>query len=720
MSGSWGLALIVLAAAGTATGAAAGAEPARSAIDLGGLDTRSAALMLSAQEAGALEISALAIPLPDPGSPGTSEADSAGSLVTLVVDIGGASLLAGAPPPAAQSGGGHDSREGELITELYAYAIDADGGLVDSLTQAFRLALEQDRARLSAGGIKFFGNLELPAGHYSLRVLVLHRRSGRLGLRILPLVAPAWGPAPVLVAPFRRELTADWILVHAAGETPAFPVAIGTRNWVPATRRGLRAGAGADFLLAGRGLDRGVRAQLVDGDGQQPAAVGLGDLRPVSGGPAGLEMLAAELDGGDLGAGEYRLRISVADTVVADTVVADTVVADTVVADTVVADTVVANTVVAESVPLIVTPADDAPAEPAEPAGLSARVSRGRQAEFERLQEVRGGYRLALGRLASNDRAGALEPLIKIERRRIGTGAAEEQKRLLRAEVEVVREVAGADPRRLLSVIWLHEALYRRYHRQRRYLLATHSRQVISRLAELYLERDRSPRGRHLVACALVSLGGYLQQTGSLPAAENTYLQALAHDPAHPAALIGVAAIQESYGQYQAAVELLQRLHETRPADTHTRLRLGINLRRLDKPRKAAGHLLGALSQPGPEWIAAVAAQELASLHAGQRHLDEALRVLGEAVARHPQVQRLKIQLAALLDRAERGTEALATLDRLDPSASSGTDSPRLIYSRAPTTAITAARRALAEELEPPPARSAARPAGGTTIGDGS
>ena len=223
---------------------------------------------------------------------------------------------------------------------------------------------------------------------------------------------------------------------------------------------------------------------------------------------------------------------------------------------------------------------------------------------------------------------------------------------------------------------------------------------MVRHLAELYLERDPSPRSRHLVASAMVSLAGYLEETGSRMAAANAYHDAMVYDPNHPAALIGLAAIQEFFGQYEAAVELLQRLHKTRPDDTRARLRLGVNLRRLDKARRALPHLEAALSEPGPEWVTAVAAQELAALHASAKRLDEALAVLEDAVERHPEVQRLKIQQAALLDRMGRRTDALTVLDRLDASVGSDVSSPRLLYSRTNRSAIAAVRQALAEEAE--------------------
>ena len=638
--------LLILLAALAFSGAFA-ARADVPAFDLGGLDTRSAALMLSAQEAGDLAVSALAIPLPDP-------AGGRQSRMTVVVEIDGGSLLEAVP-----------AGDGELITEVYAYAVDSEGGLIASLTQAFRLDLERLRPRLAGGGVKFFGTLELPPGDYSLRVLVLQRSSGRLGLRILTATAPIWGSEPVL-APVRREPAAGWILVRAAGETPAFPVTVAGEPWVPSARIRLDSGERAGYLLLGRGLGRRPRLHLLAAGGEELAELGLGDLRPVAGGPPGLEILAAELDAADLYAGEYRLRVS--------------------------------TTAGTAQAPLTVRSAGGPqPPAAAESRGLTVRQSRGREAELERLEQLREAYQRTFDGLASDERGTALAPLTAVHRERIGSRSVTEQKRLARAELEVAWELAGSDPERLLVVIHIHEELYRRYHRQRRYLLATHSRKLIGALAELYSERSRSSQASHLVASALVSLAGYLHQIGSRPAANDAYLQALDYDPVHPAALIGLASIQEFYGLYDRAVVLLGRLVKQTPADTQARLRLGVNLKRQGKPKRAIDHLEAAATEPGPEWVAAVAAQELASLHADNDRLEEAITVLEAAATAHPDHQRLTLQWAALLDRAGRHADALGVLDRLDPVAGIDASSPRLIYTQPPAAAITAARRALAE-----------------------
>ncbi len=655
--------LLVTIAALASAAASAGAQDEVLAFDLGGLDTRTAALMLSDQEAGDLAVSALAIPLPDP-------AGGTGSRMTLVVDVGGASLLEAVPA------GTH-----ELITEIYAYAVDAEGALAANLTRAFSLDLERRRTRLAGGGVKFFGTLELPPGDYSLRVLVSQRGSGRLGLRILSATAPAWGSEPVLLPPVRREPAGGWILVRAEGQPPVFPVTVGGRAWVPSTGTDLTTGNRAGYLLLGRGMDRGLRAHLLATGGEELSELGLGDLRSATGGPPGIEILAAELDAADLYAGEYRLRVAAAGSVA--------------------------------TVPLILRPpGGELPPAAGQPSGLTARESRGRDAQLERLEQLREAYRLTYDRLASGGRDRALEPLIEVHRARIGSGSTAEQKRLARAELQVAWELASPDPERLLAAMRVHEALYRRYLRDRLFLLAAHSRQLIGAVASFYSERSRNPEAPHLVACAIVSLAGYLHQIGSRPAANDAYLQALDYDPLHPAALIGLASIQEFYGGYDRAAVLLQRLYEQSPADTQVRLRLGINLKRQGKPKRAIPHLEAARSEPGPEWVAAVAAQELASLLAEEKRLDEAIGVLDEASAAHPGVQRLRVQLAALLDHAGRPADALAVLDSLDPTAGIDVSSPRLIYTRPPTAAIAAARQTLADVADRQLAvRKAARPA---------
>ncbi|MEM7483533.1 MAG: tetratricopeptide repeat protein, partial [Acidobacteriota bacterium] len=643
------------------------------AVDLGGLETRSAALMLSAQEAGDLQVSVLAIPLPDQ--------------VSLMLEIGGESLLAGA---GAESGD-------ELLTEIYAYAIDAEGGLVDTLTQAVRLDLGRHRAALASTGLKFFGHLDLPPGKYSLRAMALHRRANRLGLRISQLEVPRWSTDadPHLLPPVRRELTGRWLVVHEeAANPPPFPLRVAGKSYVPTVRRRIAAQERAGFWLLGSRPEERLRADLLPREGGAALQeLGLGHLQTLEGGRLGVRALAAEVDTDRLRPGEYRLQISAVERPEA-----------------------FASTALEIRPP----PGFDVPAAAVKTPELQPRAPRARRSQVraEQMIRVRAAYSQSLAELGQTHTKPSLQSLIELETSMIGGGSKKAQSTLAEAELRVALELTARDAEGFLPLIRIHEALYRRYHKRRHFLLATHSRQIVASLSQLYLERlGPNPEGRRLVAAALTSMAGYLQEIGAMPSAELTYEKALDHQRDDRAALAGLAAIREFYADYEGAEELLRRLHANQPDDPHIRLRLGINQKRLGKHRRAAETLGQSLAASGPEWVAALAAQELAGLHASQERFDEAVAVLEAAITRHPNCQRLPIQLAALLDRSGRPTAARQVLARLDPQAGRETSSPRLLYSQLPATAAKSARRTLAQEasrrlsrLTLPAASEAAQP----------
>ena len=673
------------------------------AVDLGGLETRTAALILSGQQAGDLAISVLAIPLPPgPGvrPPEVRPPGGGGVPVALVVDIEGGPLLAGRPEDGEEAAA--------LITEVYVYALDAENRLRATLTQAFRLDLGRYRAALAGGGVKFLGGLDLEPGDYSLRVLVLHRRSGRLTLRIVPLsVPPPEGPA--LAPPIVPEPAGRWILVRQAGlEAPGslpWPMQAAGGAWVPATRPRVAAGASKELYLLGRGLGRGIRAHLVTGGGEEIAELGLGDLRPVAGAPAGLEMLAAELRTPNVPAGDYLLRISAPRE----------------------------TGMAAATLPLAVPPSESeltlqtelegdagvaptgvpGPSEAAEPARGDGRQAVGR---------ARGAYLEALAQLRSGDLAAARLALVELESAAVSTEIASRapalEQQLLQSQALAALELTGRQAESFVPLIWLHEQLFEQYHRHRRYLLATHSRRALLALSQSYLNASgRTPEARRLAAAAMVSLGGYFQQIGDKVGAAKAYHQALEHDPAQEAALIGLATIREKWGEYKEAADLLERFLKWRPGDTEAHLRLAVNLRRLEKYRRALSHLESCVDDRSrSDWVTAVAYQELAALHAAEGRFPEALATLDEAVERLPGQQRLHLQLAALLDRMDRPAEARSVLAGLDAEAGRDQDSPRLRYSQRPTADLARTRQLLAEEarrrLPPGPAAATAAAAG--------
>lgn len=671
-------------------GLARGQMPGVEVADLGGLETRSAALILSGQEAGDLETSVLAIPIP--GASG----EGAAVRVVLVVDVGGKSLLAGA---------GEDSS----VTEIYAYAIDGSGGLGGVLTQAFRIDLGRHRAALDAGGVKFLGHLDLAPGDYSLRILVLQRRSDRLRLDVKSLTVPS-PQERFLLPPLFPEPAADWIVVRegsSAVELP-FPRHDGGRAWVPATRPHI--GDRASFYLAGRGLAGGLRAYVERDGGEVAAELGLGDLRPVADPPAGLEMVAAEILTAGLDRGR-RLRITSADGAFATTLPLSL-------------PPSAADLAVLEEL-------EEPPVESATGAGKKSVVLRGRLL-VELLGRTQAAYLEALGHLGGGDAAGALAPIIALERAAIGerltddTPKVEEQ--LRGVQVTVAGRLVGREVEGLVALISLHERLYRQYHRHRHFFLAGHTRQVLEGIGDLYLSHSRSPEAARLVASAFASLGGYLQQRGDRPAALEIYRQALDYDPRHPTALLASAILREAGSEYEPAEELLRKLVSANSQDPLAKLHLAINSQRLGATRRAVELLRECVADDPPTWITALAYEELAAIQGAGKHPEEAIEVLEEALRRMPDQQALHLQLAALLDRTGHPARASAVLANLDAREAGGAASPRYRYGRPPASHIERNRRLLEDSVASRlPAVAAAvshfaavAESGGTATGPGS
>jgi tetratricopeptide (TPR) repeat protein len=195
-----------------------------------------------------------------------------------------------------------------------------------------------------------------------------------------------------------------------------------------------------------------------------------------------------------------------------------------------------------------------------------------------------------------------------------------------------------------------------------------HTRNMSKDLALLYSDQSSS-EGAKLVASRLTtSLGGLLlQYAQQLPAAE-MFQKSIELDPRNVPALLALATIYEKNAQAQTAVKLLRSVLVIEPANPEARLRLALNLKRLDQTAEARKLLAGLAAEKEPTWVTPLAYQELARLDVeeGKKGKSpEAEKLLREAIDRFPDDLRLRIQLAALLDRRGAPGEASALLDKL-------------------------------------------------------
>jgi VWFA-related protein len=257
----------------------------------------SAAAILSGKEGGNLPVSALAAPLP--GAAGKA-------VVPLLVEVDGPALLAGHVGPA-------------MTVEIYAYALGTEGSVDGFLTQRLELDLTKVADELRASGLKFYGELELPAGSYEVRLLVKNAQmGGASALRSLPVEVPA---APQLSPPLFVAAGGGWLLARQAprpGEAPReYPFTLAGQPFVPDARPVVAAAGEARIALLAYDLGSGevvARAEVLRAADRQPAAGGGFRLLERQRGEAGApDRLVGVFTPAGLPPGEYVLRVTVTD-----------------------------------------------------------------------------------------------------------------------------------------------------------------------------------------------------------------------------------------------------------------------------------------------------------------------------------------------------------------------------------------------------------------------
>ena len=216
-----------------------------------------AELVMGGEEArNELRVSSLCLPLPTPGER---------QVVALVAQV---------PASALEWSRGRPSS-----LEMYAYAVGEDGGVRDHLAQLVRLD-PQRRPAGTARGISFYGTFGIPAGSYTLRLLVVERETGATGLQVLDLKVPPFdGRAGYLLPPMVVEDAADWVsldMSRSSAPLTASPFVVDGKRYVPRTSFEVKGGSAETMVLVAFAPDRPgdpaaelqLRSSLTAGDGR--------------------------------------------------------------------------------------------------------------------------------------------------------------------------------------------------------------------------------------------------------------------------------------------------------------------------------------------------------------------------------------------------------------------------------------------------------------------
>ncbi|HEX9944322.1 MAG TPA: VWA domain-containing protein [Thermoanaerobaculia bacterium] len=252
------------------------------------------------EESGAIATSVLAAPFAAGGDR---------AHVPVVIEVDGPSLLAGKQDP-------------KLPVEIYVYALDQNGSVQDFVTQTVGLDLTKAESMLRQAGMKFFGNLELPAGRYTIRTLVRNGTTGSSSLRITELEVPAFatGKPALLPAIFQDAAPTRWVNLRQAkqeGEPdPPYLFMLKDQPYVPTSRPALGPGQEARVVLQGYNLGAGdwkAEAKVLSADGRELPGGALQLVDKEAGGGARPTRMVATFRPPSLQPGEYVLRVTLTD-----------------------------------------------------------------------------------------------------------------------------------------------------------------------------------------------------------------------------------------------------------------------------------------------------------------------------------------------------------------------------------------------------------------------
>jgi tetratricopeptide (TPR) repeat protein len=333
---------------------------------------------------------------------------------------------------------------------------------------------------------------------------------------------------------------------------------------------------------------------------------------------------------------------------------------------------------------------------------VSGQVKRppGRKAQED---EIQSRYRKILAAWADGQTERAPIDLMALETSVVSDEDANSRKRLLKAEQAVIHEVGASNLETLVPIAMLHHEVYRRYLAQGargHALVLGHARGMTRDLAILYREQSGSEGAALVSSRILTSLGGMLQQAAQQLPAADLFQLASEMDSRNTAALLGLASVFEKNARYEPAVETLRRLVAADPGHAEGKLRLAVNLHRLDKTDEALPLFQELATAQVDDWVAALAAQELADLHREKGKLDAARTVLEAALKRFPNDPRFYVQLASVLDRSGQTRSAQDLMEKMPSAPQTPETAARFLYNTVRDETFQAARRFLDENAQ--------------------
>ena len=221
--------------------------------------------------------------------------------VPVVVELPGAKFLEGV------AGDG-------VTANLFIYAFDEKKQVKDNLAQRIALDVSDDVETVRAGGIRYFGTLQLPPGNYTIKAIVRVEESGRIGFVRTEVRVPEFEQATVMQPLFLTD-AANWVALAgpARGDSYPYPFTAGEEKYVPRSSPALKSGAShrlALFFYRMPMENLGITPVLASADGSTRSA----DIKLVGRTAAdeqGSSKVLFDFNAVGLPAGTYELRFTV-------------------------------------------------------------------------------------------------------------------------------------------------------------------------------------------------------------------------------------------------------------------------------------------------------------------------------------------------------------------------------------------------------------------------
>jgi tetratricopeptide (TPR) repeat protein len=245
----------------------------------------------------------------------------------------------------------------------------------------------------------------------------------------------------------------------------------------------------------------------------------------------------------------------------------------------------------------------------------------------------------------------------------------------------------------LPPIMMLHHDAYLDYLARNEAILAGHARVMAEELAQVYARQRPDEHGRSVAASVLTSLGGHLQHGWSSHGSALLFALAIDIDETADTAYLGLGALYEKRAEINEAVAEFRKAVELRPDAAETRLRLGVNLKRLERFSEAERELRKLIDAGALPWVETIAIEELGDLLG--RSGEDPLPLLRRGVEKYPGNSRLRVQLSFWLDRRGLVAEAQGVIEDALLVIEPEPESPRYQYSRWPLARLEAMREEL-------------------------